>query len=120
MYLEWIGTSGSFQIVARPLEFLSSVKLRPPILRCDGNAGNPFPVKQRNGNLSRDEEGKPGLLSCARILIVPFEWRQVCRGTSLVVSRVSRTLLRLKREDGISLEKLQRKRASSLLEGRVS
>ena len=117
MYLEWIGTSGSFQIVARPLEFLSSVKLRPPILRCDGN---PFPVKQRNGNLSRDEEGKPGLLSCARILIVPFEWRQVCRGTSLVVSRVSRTLLRLKREDGISLEKLQRKRASSLLEGRVS
>ena len=107
VYLEWIGTSGSFQIVARPLEFLSSVKLRPPILRCDGNAGNPFPVKQRNGNLSRDEEGKPGLLSCARILIVPFEWRQVCRGTSLVVSRVSRTLLRLKREGGISLKMWQ-------------
>ena len=29
VYLEWIGTSGSFGIVALPLEFLSSLKLRP-------------------------------------------------------------------------------------------
>ena len=32
VYLECIVTSGSFEIVARPLEFLSSVKLRPPPL----------------------------------------------------------------------------------------
>ena len=32
LYLECIGTSGSFERVARPLEFLSSVKLRPPPL----------------------------------------------------------------------------------------
>ena len=32
VYLECIGTSGSFGMVARPLEFLSSVKLRPPPL----------------------------------------------------------------------------------------
>ena len=32
VYLEWIGTSGSFEIVARPLEFLSSVTLRLPPL----------------------------------------------------------------------------------------
>ena len=30
VYLECIGTSGSFGMVARPMEFLSSVKLRPP------------------------------------------------------------------------------------------
>ena len=29
VYVEWIGTSGSFGIVALPLEFLSSLKLRP-------------------------------------------------------------------------------------------
>ena len=32
MYLECIGTSGSFEMVARPLEFLLSVKLRLPPL----------------------------------------------------------------------------------------
>ena len=30
MYLECIGTSGSFEMVARSQDFLSSVKLRPP------------------------------------------------------------------------------------------
>ena len=32
VYLDLIGTSGSFRMVARPLEFLLSVKLRPPPL----------------------------------------------------------------------------------------
>ena len=32
VYLECIGTSGSFEMVAGPLEFLSSVKLRLPPL----------------------------------------------------------------------------------------
>ena len=43
VYLECIGTSESVGIVALPLEFLSSVKLRVPPLRCDGYAGIPFP-----------------------------------------------------------------------------
>ena len=30
--LEWIGASGSFGMVAQPLEFLSIIKLRPPPL----------------------------------------------------------------------------------------
>ena len=60
--LEWIGTSGSFGIVARPLE---------------------FPTKQGNGPLSGDEEGKPGLcLGCGGTLGVPLEWRRVCREPS--------------------------------------
>ena len=31
LYMEWIGTSGYFGIVSRPLEFLSSFKMRPPL-----------------------------------------------------------------------------------------
>ena len=62
MYLEWIGTLGSVGIVARILEFLSSFKLRVPPLRCDRNAGIPFPKKQRNEPSSRHKEGKMGLL----------------------------------------------------------
>ena len=32
VYLEWIGILGSFGMVAQPLEFLLSFKLRPPPL----------------------------------------------------------------------------------------
>ena len=32
LYLECIGTSGSFEMVARPLELLSRIKLKPPPL----------------------------------------------------------------------------------------
>ena len=51
------------------------------ILRWDGNAGIPFPMKQGNGPSSRDEEGKTGLfLSCGGTLGVPLEWRLLCWG----------------------------------------
>ena len=39
--------------------------------------------------------------------------RQVCRGTFWVASRVSSSISNLKREQGISLETLQREGASS-------
>ena len=65
--------------------------------------------------------GKTGLfLSCGGTFGIPLQWRWVFRGSSWVASRVSRTLSRLKREGGISLETLQRKRASSRVEGRIS
>ena len=74
VYLEWIGTLGSFGMVARPLEFLSSVKLRPLPLEVRRERRIPFLTKQRNGTSSRDEEGKPGLfLSCGGTLNVPLE-----------------------------------------------
>ena len=44
----------------------------------------------------------------------------VMLGNLLNSIRVSSTLLRLKREAGISLEMLQQKRASSGIEGRIS
>ena len=51
------------------------------LMRCNGNAGIPFPMKQGNGPSSRDE-GKMGLfLSCGGTLSVPLKWRRVCRRT---------------------------------------
>ena len=77
-------------------------------------------MKQGNGPPSQDE-GKPGLfLSCGGTFGVPLKWRRVCWGTSSVASRESRTLLRLKREGGISFVTPQWKRASSRVEGRIS
>ena len=50
-------------------------------MRCDGNAGIPFLMKQGNGPSSRDK-GKMGLfLSCGGTLSVPLKWRRVCRRT---------------------------------------
>ena len=43
VYLECIGTSGSSEIVARPLEFLSSVKLRLPSLEVQWEHRDSFP-----------------------------------------------------------------------------
>ena len=119
--LERIGTSRSFGTVARPLDFFASFNWDYLLLRCDVNAGIPFPTKQGNGPSSRGEEGKPGLfLNCDWTLGVPCEWRRVCRGTTWVASRVSRTLLKLKRESGISFEMPQWESASSRVEGRIS
>ena len=59
-------------------------------------------------------------LSCGGKLVVPLECRRVYWGNFCVAYRMSSTLLRLKREGGISLETLQQKRASSGIEGRIS
>ena len=48
VYLEWIGTSGSFGIVARPLEFLSTFNWRPP----------PLEVRRECRDSLPNEEGK--------------------------------------------------------------
>ena len=79
--MEWIGTSGSFGMVVRPLKLLSTFKQRSPPLEVDRKAGIPFPTKEGNGPSSQDEEGKTRLLlSCGGTLGVPLEWSQVCRG----------------------------------------
>ena len=53
VYLDWIGTSGSFGMVALPLEFLSTFKLRPPPLEVRRESRDSFP----------DEAGKWTLIS---------------------------------------------------------
>ena len=51
--LEWIGTSDCFGIVARHLEFLLNLKLRPP----------PLEVRRECWDFLPNEEGKWTLLS---------------------------------------------------------
>ena len=83
MYLECIGTSGSFGMVAQSLEFLLNIKLRPPPLEMQQNAVIPFQMKQGNGPSSRDEEGKMRLFfSCGGTLSIPLKWRRVGRRSS--------------------------------------
>ena len=53
VYLERIGTSGSFLVVAQPLEFLSSFKLRL----------SPLEVRQECQDSFPDEAGKWTLIS---------------------------------------------------------
>ena len=73
VYLECIGISWSFEIVALPLEFFSSVMLWPPPLEARRECQDSFSNEAGNGPSSRDEEGNPGLfLSCGGILGVPF------------------------------------------------
>ena len=56
VYLEWIGTSGSFRIVGKSLEFLSSFKSRLPSLEVPQECGDSFPYEAGKGPSSRDEE----------------------------------------------------------------
>ena len=55
VYLELIGTSGSFGMVVRPLEFLWSVNLRVPPLELQLEHQDSFPDEAENGPSSRDE-----------------------------------------------------------------
>ena len=43
VYLQWIGTSGSFGIVTQPLEFLLCFKLRSPPLEVRRECQDTFP-----------------------------------------------------------------------------
>ena len=92
--------------MAQPLEFLSSFKCNHLLLRCDEYAGIPFPKSwEMDPHLEMRREKRLFL---------------GCGGTFLIASRVSRTLSRLKKEGGVSLEMLHWKRASSSVEGRFS
>ena len=53
VYLEWTGTLESFGMVGRPLEFLSTFKLRLP----------PFEVRWQRQDFFPDEAGKWTLIS---------------------------------------------------------
>ena len=51
VYLEWTGALGSFGMVVRPLEFLSTFKLRPPPLEVRQDRWDSFPDEAGNGTL---------------------------------------------------------------------
>ena len=62
MYLEWIWTMGSFGMVAHPLDFLSSVKLRPPALEVPQERWHSFPDEAGKWTLLLGLGGKTGAL----------------------------------------------------------
>ena len=75
VYLEWIGTLGSFVMVARPLAFLLTFEVRPPPLEVRLECQDSFPDEARYGPSSRDEDRQPGLfLTCGGTLGVLLEW----------------------------------------------
>ena len=116
-----LGLPGPFECWHNPWSSSRASSGHCLLLRCYDNGGIPFPTKQENGHSSRDEEGELGLfLSCGGTLGVPLDCRRGSRGTSSVSSGVSRTLSGLRGAGGISLETLQRKRASASIEGRIS
>ena len=49
MYLEWTGTSGSFEMVAQTLEFFSNFKLRLPPLEVRREFRDSFPEEAGKG-----------------------------------------------------------------------
>ena len=62
MSLEWIGTLGSFGMVARPLEFLSTFMLRVPPLEMRRECWESFPDKVGIGTLISSYKAETGLL----------------------------------------------------------
>ena len=107
--LEWTETSGglweSWHDPGVPLSFpVESAPSwaamgRPGILSWTRRERNP-PLELGGGN------GAP--LDVGRTLVLPLEWRLVCRGTSWVTARVWRTLWKFQSFGVISLETPQR------------
>ena len=81
----------------------------PLLLRCDGKAGNSFPNTQGKDPSLEIGSGNGTPLNVGGTLVLPLEWRRVCRGTSLVAARVSGTLWKFQRLDVIIPETPQRK-----------
>ena len=90
------------------------------LLSCDGIAGTSFPTKQGKDPSSPATRRKRALLDVGRSLVLPLEFRRVCRVNSRVAVRLRRTLWTLQRLGVISVETPQQKWASSRLEGRTS
>ena len=89
-------------------------------LRCDGIAGNSFSTTQEKNPSSGTMKRKRAPLDVGGTLVLPLDWKRVCRGTSCVAARVLRTLWKFQRLGVISIETPQGKWASSRLKGRTS
>ena len=80
-YLVWTGILRSFAMLALPLEFLLSFKLRRPPLEVRHEHQDPLPKKQGNRPSSRDEEGPSVFLSSGDGYVGELlELHQVCQG----------------------------------------
>ena len=82
-------------------------------LSCDGNAGNSFPTTMGKDPSSRARRRQGAPLDVGGTLVLPLEWRRLCRVTFRVATRVGTTIWKFQRLGVISLETPQRKWASS-------
>ena len=90
------------------------------LLRCDGNAGNSCPTKQGKDPSSRARRRKRGFPGCVQDPRASFRVETGMLGNFLTSSRGVKDPLEFQWVDVISLEKPQRKWASSRLEGSTS
>ena len=90
------------------------------LLRCDGNAWNSFPKNQGKDPSSRARRWKRGSPGCVRDPRASSRVETGMSGNFLSCSKGVSTLWKFQWLDVISLEKPQRKWASSRLEGKTS
>ena len=90
------------------------------LLRCDGNAGTSFPTKQGKDPSSRATRQKRDSSGCGREPRASSRVETGMSGNFLSYSKGVKALWSFQRLDVISLEKPQRKWASSCLEGKTS
>ena len=105
VYLEWIRASGSFEIVARTLEFLLRVYLRLPSLEVRRECQDSFPDEAGKGILISTRGEKNGAL--LSLWLDPQCSSRVdtgMSGNSLSCIKSVKNLSRLKREGRICLE----------------
>ena len=112
-----LGDSGN---VGSTLEFLSPFLWRAPLLRCDGNAGNSFPNTQGEDPSSRARRRKQGSFGCRRNSPASSRVETRMLGNFLSCIKGLMHPLEVPEDTWISLDTLQRKWASSRLEGRTS
>ena len=121
VYLEWIQASGSFEIVARTLEFLLRVYLRLPSLEVRRECQDSFPDEAGKGILISTRGEKNGAL--LSLWLDPQCSSRVKMGMSGNVLSCIKGVndpFKAEREGGISLMMPQWKRAASRVEGTTS
>ena len=90
------------------------------LLRCDGNAGNSFPTTQGKDPSSQAMRRKRGSSGCGRDSRASSPVKTGMLGNFLSCSKGLMHPLEVPEDTWISLDTLQRKWASSRLEGRTS
>ena len=69
-------------MVARPWSSSRHSRGECLLLRCNGNAGNSFPTTLGKDPPLELGGGNGAILDVGGTLVLPLEWRRVCRGTS--------------------------------------